>query len=61
MSRVLIFGSLVGALSRFALAAAPDSSNATCQCVGVDYADEGSYFIDASEDGNFAFTSEFTG
>ncbi|KAH8897725.1 hypothetical protein GQ53DRAFT_637620, partial [Thozetella sp. PMI_491] len=61
MSRALFLGFTLGALCRLALAETPSTNNATCQCVGVDYSDEGSYFIDATEQGDFAFTSEFQG
>ncbi|KAK3693090.1 hypothetical protein B0T22DRAFT_504497 [Podospora appendiculata] len=35
--------------------------DATCQCIGVDYTDSGSYLIDSSVDSNFSFASELEG
>ncbi|KAK3315701.1 hypothetical protein B0H66DRAFT_533977 [Apodospora peruviana] len=44
------------------LAQAEDvSDSGACKCIGVDYADSGSYLIDSSVDGNFSFASEFEG
>ncbi|KAK0707350.1 hypothetical protein B0H67DRAFT_670284 [Lasiosphaeris hirsuta] len=31
-----------------------------CQCAAVDYADAGSYLVDANNDGNFSYASEFS-
>ncbi len=62
MGQIFLASSLLGALmGQLVFAANPEPNNATCQCMGVDYSDEGSYFIDATEHGNFSFTSEFNG
>ena len=62
MGQIFLASSFLGALmGQFVFGATPEPNNATCQCMGVDYSDEGSYFIDATEHGNFSFTSEFNG
>ncbi|KAK3350217.1 hypothetical protein B0T25DRAFT_262257 [Lasiosphaeria hispida] len=49
------------AWGRLSLAARDPVHDGGCQCAAVDYADAGSYLVDANNDGNFSYASEFSG
>ena len=54
-------GAAVGQLSPGSGSGQEAASANACQCTGVDYIDNGSYFIDVNTRGNFSFASQFTG
>ncbi len=58
----------VAAWGRLSLADDPEDilgleeqDHGECYCIAVDYADRGSYLVDANTDGNFSYASQFQG